>query len=117
MLTAFLAGLLCDAASLDPWPTHTARLLLAAHFLALGKAEGWAERLLPRAALFAAVAALSSAVHASLVWTLADIDPGLESLSLSVLYTTAVALPAWHLLRSVVWIVPETSRRAEGWRP
>ncbi|MBN1443678.1 MAG: rod shape-determining protein MreD [Planctomycetes bacterium] len=116
MLAAFLAGILCDVASLDPWPIHTARLLLAAHFLALGKAEGWAERLLPRAILFAAVAALSAAVHASLLWTLSDIDPGLASLSLSVLYTAAISLPGWHLLRSVAWIVPEPSGRAETWR-
>ena len=115
MLTAFIAGLLCDLTSLDPWPTHLARLLLATHFITLGATEGWGVRLMSRTLLFTGIAALSAAVHASLVWVLEDIELRLEVQALSMIYTVLLSLPAWHLMAQWTWFQRRDTHGGRVW--
>jgi rod shape-determining protein MreD len=99
--TAVAAGVVVDTLSLNPWGIHLAGLLLADHFLSLGRAAGWADHVLPRTLLLTAVAVLFFSLDAALVWTLGDVVPRVDLYALSMAYTVLLSLPCFHLLEAV----------------
>ena len=100
---ALVGGLLVEAASLDPWGSHTMGAIVGCLLLQLPARERWGEHPFLRLPFLAVALAAAALIRAAFLWLESVSGSGSTFIDIggSVLYSTVISLPLYGFLNAV----------------